>query len=111
MRGRRGVQKYFAAHIPSHHLQDHSIFSLSKRRLFSTAWVKLAKSFVSILDCTHSSRSRGSVIDLGMRFLAMCRISLQKHINMVYDMSCNVLHSNTLMNEGGGMNEWKENYF
>ena len=116
MGGLRGVQKEFTAQANDHNHSKifnsfHSIFSLSKRRLFSTAWVKLAKSLVSILDFTQSSRSFGSVMDLGTRILAMYNISLQKHINILYCMTCNVLYNNTQMNEGGGMNEWKENYF
>ena len=97
----RGVQK----NLPSESPGSHSIFSLSKRRPFSTAWVKLAKSLVSILDFTQLSRSFGSVMDLGTRILAMYDISLQKHINILYCMTCNVLYNNTQMNEGGEMSD------
>ena len=104
--GMTGVQKQFTGH-PLHYLLDSSWF-LSRIKALSTAWVKLANSLVSILDCIQLSRSFGSVIDLGTRILVMYDTSLHEHINITYCMSCNVLHDNTHMNEGD-MNEWNEN--
>ena len=92
--------------VPHHfNTPNHSIFSLSRIRPFSTAWVKLAKSLVSILDITHSSRSFGSVIDLGMRLRAMYGASLQKHINMVSHITRVVLPNKTYTYIGGEMSD------
>lgn len=99
------VRSFLSPSIPIKNYFSDSIFSLSKNKPFSTAWVKLAKSLVFILDCTQSSSSFGSVIDRGMRFRAMYDVSLRKHINILYCISCNVLQNNTLINEGDELNE------
>ena len=89
-----------------------SIFSFNKTRPFSTACVKFAKSRVLIFDFTQSSKSLGSVIDRGTRFLAMCYKTLHKHINIVYYISCGVLYNtqyNTMyVKDGDVMDEGEQ---
>ena len=113
MRGQRGVQKYFTALIPPHHLQDHSIFSLSRCNAFSTAWVMLANSCSFILDSTHLKSSGSKVIEVltFLRSISSLPIFpydsiLPKHINILHTMSYNVIlkHINWRGKEWTGAN-------
>ena len=114
-RGKKGSESV-SSFLSQPHLKylAHSILSLSKRRPFSTAWVRFANSFDAIFDCTHSKRSGSIVIPV----LTLCRsifglpiklVNIQpKLINIWYLITNqNKLKLIELNKIGGELNGWK----
>ena len=98
-RDQRGVQKYFAAQIPPHHLQDQSsdsLYSGNDLIAFSTICDLCPKVRSSIFLSIQSLRSLGTVIvNLTRSFLVrdMSHGCEHKHINMSDTIYANNIQS------------------